>query len=293
MKRTLPPLGEPFPPAFHAMLLQVLRHAGRMKGARIQSARARHQVLQQSGTFTGHRPYARGDDLRRVDWNAYARTGSLFLKVLAEEEARAATLLLDVSPSMRVGQPPRWISAVRLAAVLGGLALVSLDGVTVHAGERVAFHGKAALHALLEHLRSASARAQDPLLATAELLRHRAPARVHWISDFVDVPVVERVLLRLRRAGARVTGWLPTLPDDFGVEVGGWCLVCDPETGESTPLRVDAELAAAMRHELQVLHRQQQQVFAACGFPLQRLTLPADDAFEAGAWMEAGWGFRR
>lgn len=293
MKRSLPPLPDPFPAAFRAMLEKVLRHAGRVQGARTQSLRARHQVLQQSGTFTGHRPYAPGDDLRRLDWNAYARTGSLFLKVLAEEEARAATVLLDVSPSMRVGTLPRWLAAVRLAAVLGGLSLVRLDGVTVHAGERVAFHGKAATAALLEHLRTREPRTDDPDLAVADLLRHRAPSRVHWISDFVDPARIERTLLRLRRSGARVTGWLPTIDDDAGVEVGGWRMLCDPETGEAVPVRIDAELAAALRHELHVLQRQQQQVFAALGFPLQRLRLPDDERFEAGAWMEAGWSFRR
>lgn len=292
MKRSLPVMPEPFPQAFRTMLEQVLRHAGRVQGARMQTMRSRHQQLQQSGTFVGHRSYVKGDDLRRIDWNAYARTGTLFLKLLAEEEARAATVLIDSSRSMCVGSPPRWPTAQRLAAVLGGLLLVHLDGVTVHSTTSQMFSGRKALSALLDHLSSVQLTTHDPITAVADLQRRRAPGRVHWISDFVDPSTTERTLLRLRRAGCRVTGWLPTIPDDFAIEAGGWRMVCDPETGREVPLRVDVALARAVTHELSVLQRQQQQVFASCGFPLQRVTLPSD-SFDAGRWMEAGWSFRR
>lgn len=289
MKSALPKMPDPFPSAFRAMLEQVLRHAGKVQGARMQSLRTRHHVLQQSGTFQGHRAYVQGDDLRRIDWNAYARTGSLFLKVLAEEEARAATVLLDISASMGVGDPPRWTAAARLAAILCGLSLVHLDAVTLVADGSTSFSGRRATLATLDRI--ASLRLRDSV-EDQELPQRGSPGRVHWISDFVDPAATERTLHRLRRAGARVTGWLPTIVDDFGVDATGWKLLCDPETGKTVPIRVDAELAAAMTRELQTLQRQQQQAFARCGFPLQRLTLPADH-FDAAAWMEAGWSFRR
>lgn len=289
MKARLPAMPDPFPAEFRAMLEQVLRHAGKVQGARMQSLRTRNHALQQSGTFQGHRAYAQGDDLRRIDWNAYARTGSLFLKVLAEEEARAATVILDVSASMGVGAPPRWVFAARLGAILCGLSLVHLDAVTLVAGGAMEFAGRRATSAVLDRMASLRLREghDDP-----ELPQRGSPGRVHWISDFVDPTATERALHRLRRAGARVTGWLPTLPEDFGVVASGWRMLCDPETGAQLPVRVDAELAQAMTRELQTLQRQQEQAFARCGFPLQRLTLPGD-SFDPAAWMEAGWSFRR
>jgi hypothetical protein len=175
---------------------------------------------------------------------------------------------------------------------LGGLSLVHLDAVAVQTTRGATFQGRAALAGMLDHLAALTFLPQDPQAVAADLQRRRAPSRVHWISDFVDPTATERTLLRLRRAGCRVTGWLPTIPDDFRVEADGWRLVCDPETGREVPLRVDVALARAMTHELQVLQRQQQRVFAACGFPLQRLTLPTE-TFDAGRWMEAGWSFRR
>jgi uncharacterized protein (DUF58 family) len=282
---------EPFPPAFRAMLDQVLRRSARIQGARRETARSRHRALVQSGTFVGHRPYASGDDLRRIDWNAYARTGHLYVKLLAEDERRATTIWLDTSESMRAGQPPRLCTALRVAAILGGLALVHLDGVLVHAGGSETFAGRGSVGPLLEHLRQLPLRQDDPAAAAAALARQQAPGKVHWISDFADPTATERALLVLRRCGFQVVGWLPAIDDDAAVPAAGWTTVVDPETGDEMPLRIDAELAEAMRRELQRLRRQQQQVFSTCGFPLQRARMPAE--FEAGRWLEAAWSFRR
>ncbi len=292
MKRSLPALPAPFPASFRAMLDQILQRSARIQGARRETARSRHRALVQSGTFAGHRRYSPGDDLRRIDWNAYARTGQMFIKVLTEEERRATTLLLDVSPSMLAGDVPRLVTALRLAAILGGLALVHLDGVLVHAAASESFAGKAAVGALLEHLARQVPAAIDPIAAVGALSRHRAPGKVHWISDFAEPALVERTLQRLRRLGFAVVGWLPTIAADFAIAASGWTTVVDPETGAELPLRIDRDLAAAMTHELQVLQRQQTRVFTNCGFPLQRFLVPTD-AFAAAQWLEAGWSFRR
>ncbi|MCA8977173.1 MAG: DUF58 domain-containing protein, partial [Planctomycetes bacterium] len=134
MKRRLPPLPavpEPFPPGFRTLLHEILSRGPRLIGERVERTPRRRAPLGQSGTFAGHRPYVRGDDLRRIDWAAYARSGELFVMQLEEEERRTATVLLDLSPRLCVGAPPRRLAALRLAAVVGGLALRHLDGLTV------------------------------------------------------------------------------------------------------------------------------------------------------------------
>ena len=45
--------------------------------------------------FADYRDYAKGDDLRRVDWNIYARLERPFVKLFEEEEDLAVHLLLD------------------------------------------------------------------------------------------------------------------------------------------------------------------------------------------------------
>src|SRR3954470_12885043 len=50
--------------------------------------------------FADYRQYATGDDLRRVDWNAYARLGTLMVKQAQAEHDTLLYMLLDASPSM-------------------------------------------------------------------------------------------------------------------------------------------------------------------------------------------------
>ena len=50
--------------------------------------------------FMEHREYMPGDDLRRIDWNAYARNDRLALKLFRDEVNPHVDLLLDVSKSM-------------------------------------------------------------------------------------------------------------------------------------------------------------------------------------------------
>jgi uncharacterized protein (DUF58 family) len=52
--------------------------------------------------FQDYRPYTPGDDLRHVDWAAYARSDLLAVRLYREEVAPRVDLVLDVSRSMAV-----------------------------------------------------------------------------------------------------------------------------------------------------------------------------------------------
>ncbi|MBI3268285.1 MAG: DUF58 domain-containing protein [Planctomycetes bacterium] len=73
--------------------------------------------------FVGHHRYAPGDEFRYVDWNAYARTGRLFVKEFAAEEGLRLELALDATGSMARGDPPKFTLARRVAAALVCLLL--------------------------------------------------------------------------------------------------------------------------------------------------------------------------
>ncbi len=82
--------------------------------------------------FADYRQYSAGDDLRRVDWNAYARLGTLHVRQSQAEHDTVLYLLVDASPSMQYGGPPtKFLSARRLAAGLGYIALAHLDSVVL------------------------------------------------------------------------------------------------------------------------------------------------------------------
>ncbi len=133
----------------------VARHvrAGQIAGERRSTKRGT------SVEFADYRDYTRGDDLRRVDWNIYARLERAFVKLFEEEEDLAVHLLLVGSGSMDWGgeeggsvgvwerrgmgeggtrgqgdegrEENKWVYARRLAGALGYVALVSGDRLTV------------------------------------------------------------------------------------------------------------------------------------------------------------------
>ena len=76
-----------------------VRHvrAGQVAGERRSTKRGT------SVEFADYRDYTRGDDLRWVDWNVYARLERPFVKLFEEEEDLAVHLLLDGSGSMDWG----------------------------------------------------------------------------------------------------------------------------------------------------------------------------------------------
>jgi uncharacterized protein (DUF58 family) len=70
------------------------------------------------------REWEPGDDVRRIDWNATARSNQVQVRVDVAERALTSWVLLDVSPSMRFGTADRrkWDVAEGVAVAMGHLA---------------------------------------------------------------------------------------------------------------------------------------------------------------------------
>jgi uncharacterized protein (DUF58 family) len=83
--------------------------------------------------FREHRPYAPGDDLRYVDWNAYGRLRSLNVKVFEKEENLDALALIDRSASMGEGPGSKLEVALRVVASLGAVGLARGAAARIHA----------------------------------------------------------------------------------------------------------------------------------------------------------------
>ena len=79
--------------------------------------------------FADYRPYGQGDDLRYVDWNIYARTQRMVVKLFVDDEELCLHLLLDASASMTLGTPSKLDWAAQLAASLGFVGLTGLERV--------------------------------------------------------------------------------------------------------------------------------------------------------------------
>ena len=72
--------------------------------------------------FMDHREYQPGDDIRRIDWSAYARTEKLILKLYREEITPHCDIILDTSLSMSLEGTEKRNAALTLAAALATAA---------------------------------------------------------------------------------------------------------------------------------------------------------------------------
>ena len=93
-----------------------------------------HSVFKGRGmTFSEVREYQPGDDIRLIDWNVTARTGSPFVKIFEEERELTVFLLVDVSRSGHFGSIEKFKTEIgaEIGAVLGFSAIKNNDKVGV------------------------------------------------------------------------------------------------------------------------------------------------------------------
>lgn len=83
--------------------------------------------------FADYREYSPGDDLKRLDWRAYARSNRYFIKQYEEESNLRCTLLVDASASMKYAGRSSTMSkfdyAATTAASLAHLLVRQRDAV--------------------------------------------------------------------------------------------------------------------------------------------------------------------
>ncbi len=81
--------------------------------------------------FSEVRAYQPGDDVRRIDWNVTARTGSPFIKSYAEERELSIELVVDTSRAMDFGTRLRTKreAAAQFSALISFVALRNQDRV--------------------------------------------------------------------------------------------------------------------------------------------------------------------
>jgi uncharacterized protein (DUF58 family) len=81
--------------------------------------------------FAEFRPYAKGDDIRLLDWRHYARTDRYYVKRYDDETNLQAHILIDASGSMNFGLSTvtKWHYAQMAAASLAHLLLRQRDSV--------------------------------------------------------------------------------------------------------------------------------------------------------------------
>ena len=99
--------------------------------------RRRSTLKGSSAEFSDYREYVPGDDIRRIDWNVYARLDKPYVRQYMEERESAVNIFLDMSASMAFGKKD--IYAKKLAGAMALMALSNLDrtGLYIIYGDKV------------------------------------------------------------------------------------------------------------------------------------------------------------
>jgi uncharacterized protein (DUF58 family) len=195
------------------------------------------------------REWEPSDDVRRIDWNATARSGQVQVRVDVAERALTSWVLLDVSPSMRFGTADRrkWDVAEGAAVAIGHLASRRGNriGVTTFGGSESMMlrprQGRVGLLGVLlavrgdpETERVGPTSIGTALTQVARIARQRSMAVI--VSDFRGPRDWRAPLLRLASRHAVVAVEVRDPREQELPNVGHVWLV-DPETGRK--LHVD------------------------------------------------------
>jgi uncharacterized protein (DUF58 family) len=236
--------------------LDRLRFAGQRSVGQNPGTTPISHVTQASGhEIAAHKPYAPGDDLRHVDWNALARLDQRVIKTFRAEREAPLHLLLDASGSMNApAGDGKFPFAVGLAASLAYVALRHGNPVRVallggREGARLAplLRHVQRLPELHQFLAGVAAEGPTRLLEglRAYLRTTRLPGTAIVISDFLLEPAdYETALDELRGhrydvAAIRVIGPRERSAEDLPRRIR----LRDAETGAERML----ELTAALR----------------------------------------------
>lgn len=247
--------------------------AGQMQGERRSTKRGT------SVEFADYRNYARGDDLRRVDWNIYARLERPYVKLFEEEEDLAVHLLLDGSGSMDWGQGDngttgqeertnKWLYARRLAAALGVIALNGGDRLTITAicsPQPATFTARGRGHALrmlqwLADLPAGGVTDLNGSLRSYALQGGRAGLLV-LLSDLFSPNGYLDGLTALAARGHEIVVVHLLSPDEVDPPLGGDLRLLDVETGDPQEVSIDGGMRDLYRRRLAAW---QDEIRAAC-----------------------------
>lgn len=226
--------------------------AGVMKGER------RSNKQGTSIEFADYRNYVRGDDLRRVDWNVFARLERPFIKLFEEEEDLSVHLLIDASASMdwpREGEGSAAHHKFRFAQrVMAGLAYIALGGgdqlsVTALYGPGLnvtwgPHRGRGRALSLLEFVGALRSAGRLDLNAALRdyAMRNPRPGLCMIVSDLLTHTGYEDGLASLQSIGHEI-GLIHILsPEEINPPLAGDLQLVDVETGSSQDVTVDGAM---------------------------------------------------
>ncbi len=209
--------------------------------------------------FADHRDYTAGDDFRYLDWNIYGRMDKLLLRLFEEEEDLHIYLLLDISDSMQLGDPPKLRYAMQVCAALCYIGLANLDRVSIVSfadGLRDRLppaRGKGRIFKVFDFLRALQPGGQTSLGPSLRSFVHQNKRRglAVLLTDFYDPAGFEDAVNVLRYNRFEPLAIQIYDRREANPQIKGDLQLIDCETGEVREITVSARLLQAYAREHQ------------------------------------------
>jgi uncharacterized protein (DUF58 family) len=186
--------------------------------------------------FQDYRPYTPGDDLRHVDWAAYARSETLAVRLYREEVAPRIDLVVDVSRSMAVTEAKRRACGELVGVLAVACANTAADTRVVTTGTA----GARPLQRAEDIERWLGCDADRSALEEPHLPLRRRSMRI-VVSDFLFPHDAEALVVRLARECAALSLVQLTLRDEAEPVASGGHRLVDVEGRGALDLVLDAE----------------------------------------------------
>lgn len=248
-----------------ALLLQKLRYAA--------SGEKKSLMRGQGLDFADLREYVPGDDVRKIDWNVFARTLTPHIREYHEEKQLTLWLVIDLTASMQFGRKQaKQDRAIELAGLLGlmahqanhrlGAFLIQQDGTRIIPPKSSYGH----LQALIQTLQdvcvlpstSQTIGQTDPLPAACAQLGHliQKHSTVLFLSDFLSLSNDWVAPLGQLSRSCRLIYPVLQDPVEKALPAGlGMLSFIDPETGDLCCFDTnDASLRHAYTRQAQAHH---------------------------------------
>lgn len=206
-----------------------------------------------SAEFSDFREYMPGDDIRRIDWNAYARLDKLFIKEYMEEKEAVVSILIDTSASMNYGGSPKSQLALSIAAALSYLALSGMDRVVVYDMKRMASPfmvtgGKKGYPGLLKWLEQLSFEGTADIHTAIRQMKLKGPGMTILLSDFLTEDMVngpeseiEKMMKYLDYRRQKTVMLHVMAEEELEIGLSGMYHLIDMENQERLRITMDAE----------------------------------------------------
>jgi uncharacterized protein (DUF58 family) len=231
------------------MLIAKKVRSGAMKGDRRSIKRGT------SIEFADYRNYVPGDDLRRLDWNIYARLERPYIKLLEDEEDLAVHMILDASASMNFPEEgeidqKKLAFAKRIFAGLGYVSLTSHDRLMLTAmndnGMSIfgPVRGRGQGVAMFRYVQNLSADGITDLniMLKDYALRAGRPGLTIVISDMFSPTGYIEGLNALLGRGHEVVFIHVLSPEEVTPPLAGDLRLIDVETGQAREVTIDATM---------------------------------------------------